>query len=112
MRFWPVASSDNKPSRLALAPRRGLEHMRSEKHCEKVRRGLYSPEASVQLALAKKNLPPLILTEAMVACRARLAKGAYLLSDSKIRSTTGRTSAVPQCFQPARLSFLNWLEFC
>ena len=33
-------------------------------------------------------------------------------SDSKIRSTTGRTSAVPQCFQPARLSFLNWLEFC
>ena len=34
------------------------------------------------------------------------------MSDSKIRSTTGRTSAVPQCFQPARLSFLNWLEFC
>ena len=33
-------------------------------------------------------------------------------SDSKIRSPTGRTSAVPQCFQPARLSFLNWLEFC
>jgi len=34
------------------------------------------------------------------------------VSDSKIRSGTGRTSAVPQCFQPARLSFLNWLEFC
>ena len=34
------------------------------------------------------------------------------MSDSKIRSTTGRTSAVPQCFQPARFSFLNWLEFC
>ena len=33
-------------------------------------------------------------------------------SDSKIRVATGRTSAVPQCFQPARLSFLNWLEFC
>ena len=33
-------------------------------------------------------------------------------SDSKIRSTTGRKSAVPQCFQPARFSFLNWLEFC
>ena len=33
-------------------------------------------------------------------------------SDSKIRDGTGRTSAVPQCFQPARLSFLNWLEFC
>ena len=35
-----------------------------------------------------------------------------LKSDSKIRSGTGRTSAVPQCFQPARFSFLNWLEFC
>ena len=23
-----------------------------------------------------------------------------------------RKSAVPQCFQPARFSFLNWLEFC
>ena len=34
------------------------------------------------------------------------------MSDSKIRSATGRKSAVPQCFQPARFSFLNWLEFC
>ena len=34
------------------------------------------------------------------------------VSDSKIRSATGRKSAVPQCFQPARFSFLNWLEFC
>ena len=33
-------------------------------------------------------------------------------SDSKIRPATGRKSAVPQCFQPARFSFLNWLEFC
>ena len=38
-------------------------------------------------------------------------RGLYL-KNSKIRSGTGRTSAVPQCFQPARLSFLNWLEFC
>ena len=29
-----------------------------------------------------------------------------------IRVATGRKSAVPQCFQPARFSFLNWLEFC
>ena len=69
---WPPRTT----SPVALAGARA--HMRSEKHCEKVRRGLYSPEASVESnSTSPKEFNPSSHC-AMVACRARLAKGAYL----------------------------------